>query len=559
MPVVSGAAQPALPPTVNKTAAEPATTGRRPATPQPQPLRPKPVERSGNTVIRAKTDEELGIEEDLGQRALRASTPMLVSAIVHMFLLIIFGLWAFSEAHKIDIELVASVDGPEDVLDVSSTASSFDTATQLEAAPLMTTLATSDPFSSVTPPPVDPFGTVAARVTADGPLGNRSEAGQEYAVNKRGGSRASQSAVGNGLRWLADRQDKTRGYWRLQGYDRKDNVELVINENPIAATAMALLAFQGAGHTHQSGRYASNVEKGLKYLLSNQTSDGNFCPDSARISRDERLYSHAQCTIVICELLAMTRDEKLRQTAERAVEYCIKAQDLDENRGGGWRYQFAHDSDTSVTGWMLVALKSATYAGIKVPDEVFDRVSRYLDLVAEEVSQGFPVIEVNGQGIKAEKGALYSYQVGTSFKPTNVMTAEGILMRQYLGWDQHDPRIVQAADILLSGFLPTWEERDVYYWYYATQMFSHLDGEPWKKWNAAMRDMVVEKQVKEGPQKGSWNPLGSGSNQAVGADFWCLNGAGGRHYVTCMSLYVLEVYYRHMPIYQIKGRDKTAR
>ena len=46
-----------------------------------------------------------------------------------------------------------------------------------------------------------------------------------------------------------------------------------------------------------------------------------------------------------------------------------------------------------------------------------------------------------------------------------------------------------------------------------------------------------------GPDKGSWDPKGKSP------DAWAVRDQGGRLYVTCLSLYMLEVYYRHLPIY----------
>jgi hypothetical protein len=122
------------------------------------------------------------------------------------------------------------------------------------------------------------------------------------------------------------------------------------------------------------------------------------------------------------------------------------------------------------------------------------------------------------------------------------MTAEGLLCRQYLGWAQHDERIVNGANyLLMPENLPKWSERNVYYWYYATQMMHHLEGEQWKKWNGVMRDLLVEKQVKAGKERGSWDPMKPVPDQ------WGPH--AGRLYVTCLSVYILEVYYRHLPLY----------
>ncbi len=48
------------------------------------------------------------------------------------------------------------------------------------------------------------------------------------------------------------------------------------------------------------------------------------------------------------------------------------------------------------------------------------------------------------------------------------MTAEGLLCRQYLGWPKDDPRLATGVNLILSRPV-NWEDRDVYYWYYATQ------------------------------------------------------------------------------------------
>ena len=54
-----------------------------------------------------------------------------------------------------------------------------------------------------------------------------------------------------------------------------------------------------------------------------------------------------------------------------------------------------------------------------------------------------------------------------------------------------------------------------------------------------MRKLLPAKQDRRGRERGSWDPNG---------DRW--RGDGGRLYVTCLSIYVLEIYYRHLPLYQ---------
>ena len=68
-----------------------------------------------------------------------------------------------------------------------------------------------------------------------------------------------------------------------------------------------------------------------------------------------------------------------------------------------------------------------------------------------------------------------------------------------------------------------------------------MEGDHWKTWNAVMRQVLPEQQVKRGREKGSWDP------ERPSLDQWAPH--GGRLYVTCLSIYMLEVYYRHLPLY----------
>ena len=123
------------------------------------------------------------------------------------------------------------------------------------------------------------------------------------------------------------------------------------------------------------------------------------------------------------------------------------------------------------------------------------------------------------------------------------MTAEGLLCRIYLGWPSTHPALLQAIEDDLLPNTPSLEDDNysVYYWYYATQVMHHMEGDFWQKWNAVMRQAVPENQVKEGREAGSWDPM------KPSEDEWARY--GGRLYVTCLSLYMLEVYYRHLPLY----------
>jgi hypothetical protein len=165
---------------------------------------------------------------------------------------------------------------------------------------------------------------------------------------------------------------------------------------------------------------------------------------------------------------------------------------------------------------------------LPVPDEALAKVSQYLDKAGKD------------------DGRYYAYQIGGSAKLS--MTAEGLLCRQYLGWKRDDPRLIDGVRYI-NDHPMKWTERDAYYWYYATQVCHHMEGEPWKQWNSVMRQMLPQRQLKKDKEAGSWDPAG---------DEW--GGHGGRLYVTCLHIYMLEVYYRHLPIYTYEAMpDKNKK
>jgi hypothetical protein len=247
-------------------------------------------------------------------------------------------------------------------------------------------------------------------------------------------------------------------------------------------------------------------------------------------SQNVWLYSHGIAAIALCEAFGMTRDEKLRRPAQRSLDFIIAAQ----HPGlGGWRYAPRAESDTSVSGWQMMALKSGELAGLRVPPAAYGGVAKWLDSAQAR-----------------DDPSKYSYLPASPHahhrQPSRTMTAEALLMRLYLGWNRSNPSLVRGADYLRQH-LPQMGRReafarDAYYWYYATQVMFQMQGEHWKAWNDQLRPLLVDTQVQQGPLAGSWDP------RSPVPDRW--GDAGGRLYVTAMHLLMLEVYYRHLPLYQ---------
>jgi hypothetical protein len=240
--------------------------------------------------------------------------------------------------------------------------------------------------------------------------------------------------------------------------------------------------------------------------------------DLTQGSTTDRGYSHPLAAIALCEAYAMTQDPKLREPAQLALNYIAWSQDP---VGGGWRYVPRAPGDTSVLGWQLMALKSGHMGYLQVDPKTIQGATRFLD-------------SVQGRG-----GATYGYTGPGMGQGT---TAVGLLCRMYLGWKQDHPALREGV-LYLNSRGPS--DINMYYNYYATQVMRHYAGDPdsadhamWVRWNTKLRDWLVATQEKNGHPKGSWfQPADEGSR------------FGGRLYCTSLATMILEVYYRHMPLY----------
>jgi hypothetical protein len=529
-PVQLGGALQSGPPLPTGQPIQPVSAGERPIMPpgplpQPPPVgaRPIPVRDIAMPIdssVAQQKDKES--EEEILEEVAKNAPPWLISTVFHTIVVILLGVWVTVREKKTEIDLDAKMvyaeqlgDQLEDpsLLTGSDTSNVDPTATEQIITP-QDLPPVDDPFAA--PPEMSDMGVSGLLPASDveAPTiglalsGRQAGSTKNVLLGKYGGNATTESSVINGLQWLV-KQQKSDGGWSLSGPYQDGGSE----ENTPAATAMALLAFQGQGNTHRTGKFKDNVIKGWKYLLKLQGKDGNFVTTGLA---HQRLYAQAQCTIALCELYGMTNDSSYRRPAELAIKYALFAQD---KKLGGWRYEPGRDSDTSVTGWFVMALQSARMANLEVPQSALDNVSRFLDAAQQD------------------GGKTYTYTIDSFVTPA--VTAEGLLCRQYLGWKQTDPRLVEGVSALNRNPVDYGvAERDVYYWYYATQACHHMEGKIWEDWNAEMRQAVPEQQIKKGAEAGSWDPSG---------DKW--GSYGGRLYVTCLSIYMLEVYYRHLPIY----------
>jgi hypothetical protein len=349
----------------------------------------------------------------------------------------------------------------------------------------------------------------------------RSLPAQNEVAEALGGSVTAMASVDAALAWLAAAQeddgswDPTRWGGGLELKVAGHNREGAGVDADTGITGLALLAFLGNGQTHLEGTYRKNVQRGLEYLLRSQGSDGNLSGPARLYAK---MYCHGMASLALSEALAMTGDVRIRPGVERAVEFTVNAQ---HSISGGWRYQPGDQGDMSQFGWQVMALKSASLAGIPIPQKTREGMLHFL----QRCEHGL-------------HGGLAGYKPGAP--PSRAMTAEALVCRYFLDLAPDQTLVTEASDYLL-GELPQPGVPNEYYWYYGTLALFQVQGEAWTKWNAALQRQILRLQRTDGPLAGSWDP-----NTVWGS-------YGGRVYTTAMAAMSLEVYYRYLPLTALRG------
>lgn len=288
-----------------------------------------------------------------------------------------------------------------------------------------------------------------------------------------------------------------------------------------ALPALAAMACLAKGHVPGDAKYGRLIERSLDYILANHTENGYFGEKG-----NGKMYAHAISTLLLTEVSGMVSKERQAQidaALPKAIKIILDAQSVkkDKNSQGGWRYTpEARDSDTSCSGWCLMALRSARLNGAKVPGSAIKAAVDYMH--------------------KHSDGQLgcFGYQNTRQFPVT--LSGAGILCLELCG-KHEDPDSMRAAKYLMGiyrdkdkGMLK--QDYKFYGMYYASQGLFQIGGDNWKEFSSWMYATWVPMQRPDG----SWLGRG-GEDSAI--------------YSTSMIILAFAVPYRQLPVYQ---RDETV-
>ena len=344
---------------------------------------------------------------------------------------------------------------------------------------------------------------------------------------REGGSEATENAVRAALEWLY-RHQNANGSWKGAGFRNQCKGGACggpgDNDQSIGLTGLAILAFTGAGHSHRYSdvpKFKDCLQRASKYLMSVQAMGGgpNSMGRFGNKDGHKSMYLHSIATMALGELLILSGDVlTLKRPVKAGVEYILRSR----NPGKAWRYAYRDgDNDTSVTGWMILALKTGKISRLGIEK------SRYEEAFRDSIAYF--------RSLTDNKGITGYHAPGKEHQNVPCMTSVGVLCRLLAGEKRTSGSIRLGVEQILKQ-PPVWKKKNpespFYYWYYASYALFQYGGTPWKAWNPDMTSAILKSQRNGGCVDGSWDPIVSYSKR------------GGRVYTTALGAMTLEVYYR---------------
>ena len=285
-------------------------------------------------------------------------------------------------------------------------------------------------------------------------------------------------------------------------------------------TSLCVMAFLSKGHTPGTGTYGEVINRGIDYVLTTYNASDSLLMRPNRKPPEETMYSHCIGTLMLAEVSGMVdpeRQRKIDAVLPKALNVIVSAQRVRKGSrdAGGWRYYpNSRDSDLSLTGWAVMALRAGRLNGAAVPKECIDKAVLFI-MNCRIPSGGFRYTNIRGNCVG--------------------LTGVGVLCLELCG--RHgDPATTAGGDYLLRlmpGAIQKGDSTGYYSYgmYYCSQAMFQLGGRYWETWAPVMYETLMKSQHADG----AWPADVVSAGQACS---------------TAMAVLAMTVSYRQLPIYQ---------
>ncbi|MGD7653096.1 MAG: hypothetical protein ACQCXQ_07775 [Verrucomicrobiales bacterium] len=341
-------------------------------------------------------------------------------------------------------------------------------------------------------------------------------------LQETGGTPQCEDAVVKALNFLKSTQ-KSNGSW-AGGYSPS---------KPTAMTGLALLAYLGHCETPTSKDYGDTVLRAITYLVDvGMKNNGRL---TLNPTESHWPYEHAIATYALGEAATFCKQGNINvpnlfEVTQKAGQIII---DNQHRKTGGWDYLYDTEGkrggDLSVAAWQIQALKACYHTGLEYKG-LTRAANRGIDYTMSMHCDdgGFAYAKAN------EKSHGDGYRT---------MTGGGVLCLQM--WNKSSSSQARQGLKYIeknSKFDYDTKYSDLYGHYYEAQAAINRGGETWRKYNAMVRDEILQAQLPDG----SWPPPSS-KDKDQRAVAGALQKNSNPHYRTCLLTLTLEVYYRFLP------------
>ncbi|WP_052640173.1 prenyltransferase/squalene oxidase repeat-containing protein [Zavarzinella formosa] len=308
-----------------------------------------------------------------------------------------------------------------------------------------------------------------------------------------------------------------------------------------AVTALCVMAFLSSGHVPGEGRYGDAIERGIRFVASQQQRNGMFAASQFGMTQ---MYSHGICTLMVAEAVGLMPDrrmaESLRTQLVLAVRLIRSAQCVLAENTGGWRYTpDGRDADISVTGWQVMALRAARNVGCDVPAETVEKAVGYIKRCYDPQVGGYRYTRYSAVTVPCTGASILSLELcGKEYHASDEsLRAAGYLLRK-------ENILNQARPHFFYGI------------YYTSQAMFQIGDDPGKAGENKNPNNYwqIYRQVLHFLLLKQYAPKAGGFWQSASAD----DNMAGINYCTAMAILALTVEYRYLPIYQ-RGHESDER
>ena|ERR1043165_9430286 len=305
-------------------------------------------------------------------------------------------------------------------------------------------------------------------------------------------------SIEKGCAWLAKNQAHD-GSWGNEGSG---------GQYKMVMTGLGGLALLASGNSPGRGRYGTNVSRAAEFCLKHAQRDGLITSDT----EGQTMYGHGFAMTFLAELYGMDQSSEMGQRIKQVLTKAVVKTGQSQSMNGGWYYSPNSGADEgSVTITQVQALRSCRNAGIEVPVKLMND------------SVGYLVKCQNSDG-----GIRYSIQSGQS--SSVALSSAGVACFLMAG-HYNDEHAKKAIEYLKRNLNPkqTVGYHDFYTNFYGAQAMFQIGGESWAKYYPVMRDRLLTLQNGDGSFRG--DDVGS-------------------TYRTAISVMILALPYRYLPIFQ---------